>query len=145
MFGFFHELTDGLRQHARRRSWPADQALGRRGEDIAHRYLQRSGVVVVARNYRTPGGSGEIDLVGWDHGTLVFVEVKSRASDEYGSPDRAVGEDKRRHMIRAARHYARHAEAPWERVRFDVVNVIFNTPPLVTHLKDVIRLEKAVS
>ena len=145
MFGFFHELTDGLRHQARRRNWPADQALGRRGEDIAHRYLQRSGMVVVARNYRTPGGSGEIDLVGWDHGTLVFVEVKSRASDEYGSPDRAVGEEKRRHILRAARHYARHAEAPWENIRFDVVNVIFDTPPLVTHLKDVIRLEKAVS
>jgi len=139
MFGFFHELADGLRHHARSRRWPADLALGRRGEDIAHRYLQRAGMVVVGRNYRTPGGNGEIDLVGWDHGTLVFVEVKSRASDEYGSPDRAIGSEKRQHMIRAARHYARHADAPWENTRFDVVTVVFSTPPQVTHSKDVIR------
>jgi len=139
MFAFFHELADGLRHHARSRRWPADLALGRRGEDIAHRHLQRSGIIVVARNYRAPGGSGEIDLVGWDHGTLVFVEVKSRASDEYGSPDRAIGREKRERMIRAARNYARHADAPWENTRFDVVTVVFSTPPMVTHSKDVVR------
>ena len=39
---------------------------GRRGEDIAHRFLQRAGFTVVARNYRTESGAGEIDLIGWD-------------------------------------------------------------------------------
>ena len=144
MFGFFYELADGLRHHVRRRKWPADLALGRRGEDVAHRYLQRAGIVIVARNYRTPGGTGEIDLIGWDHGTLVCVEVKSRATDEYGAPDRAIGQEKRTHMMRAARHYARHAEAPWENIRFDVVSVVFSTPPVVTHYKDVFRPERAI-
>ena len=40
-------------------------------------------------------------------------------------------------LIRAAREYARHAEVPWEKVRFDVVNVVFTTPPSVTHFRDV--------
>jgi putative endonuclease len=144
MFGFFYELADGLRHHARRRKWPADLALGRRGEDIAHRFLQRAGMVIVARNYRTPGGSGEIDLIGWEHGTLVCVEVKSRSTDEYGAPDRAIDIEKRRHLMRAARHYARHAEAPWEAIRFDVVTVVFRTPPAVTHYKDVFRSERTI-
>jgi len=144
MFGFIYELADGLRHHARRRKWPAEHALGRRGEDIAHRYLQRAGMVVVARNYRSAGGAEEIDLVGWDHGTLVFVEVKSRSTEDYGSPDRAIDPIKQQHMIRAARRYARHAEAPWETVRFDVVTVIFGAPPEVTHYKDVFKPARPV-
>jgi len=140
MLGMFYEFADGLRHHARKRRWPANLALGRRGEDIAHRFLQRAGIIVVARNYRLATGAGEIDLVGWDHDTLVFVEVKSRATDEFGAPDRAIGEDKRYRMLRAARDFARHAEVPWDKVRFDVVSVVFSTPPAVTHQRDVLDL-----
>jgi putative endonuclease len=82
-------------------------------------------------------GAGEIDLIGWENGTLVFVEVKSRQTDEYGAPDRAIGPQKQSSLLRAAREYARHAEAPWEKVRFDVVNVVFSTPPAVVHFRDV--------
>src|ERR1051326_6273120 len=88
MMGRLYEFADVLRQHGRKRHLAPDQALGRRGEDIAHRYLQRAGIVIVARNYRMASGAGEIDLVGWENDTLVFVEVKSRQSDEYGAPDR---------------------------------------------------------
>jgi len=139
MLGMLYELADRLRHHARKRRWPATQALGRRGEDIAHRLLQRAGIIIVARNYRLSTGAGEIDLVGWDHDTLVFTEVKSRATDEYGLPDRAIDSDKRARMLRAARDFARHAEVPWDKVRFDVVNVVFSTPPLITHQQDVMR------
>ena len=139
MVSRLYELADALRHRARKRHLPADLALGRRGEDIAHRFLQRAGMVVVARNYRLSNGAGEIDLVGWDHGTLVFIEVKSRQSAEYGPPDRAVGPEKWSHMVRAARDFARHAEVPWEKVRFDIVNVVIGTPPAVTHLRDVRR------
>lgn len=144
MLRFIYQLADGLRHQYRRRRWPADLALGRRAEDIAHRHLQRSGMVIVARNYRTSSGSGEIDLIGWEHGTLVFVEVKSRSTDEFGAPDRAIGDEKRIHMLRAARHYVRHANASWENTRFDVVGVVFGTPPEVTHYKDVFRAAKNV-
>jgi putative endonuclease len=62
---------------------------GRIGEDLAHRYLRRRGYTVIARNYRTRSGSGEIDIVAWNGPTLVFIEVKTRQTDEYGSPDRS--------------------------------------------------------
>jgi len=139
IFCRFCELADALRHRGRKRHMEADHALGRHGEDIAHRFLQRAGIVVVARNYRMSTGAGEIDLAGWDHDTLVFVEVKSRESAEHGPPDRAVGPEKWSHMVRAARDYARHAEVPWEKVRFDIVNVVMSAPPAVTHLRDVRR------
>ena len=139
MFGRLYQFADALRHHARTRSMHADQAAGRRGEDIAHRYLQRAGIIVVARNFRTASGSGEIDLIGWEGDTLVIIEVKSRQTDEYGAPDRAIGPEKQRSLIRAAREFARHAAVPWERVRFVVVNVVFRTPPAVTHFRDVFR------
>lgn len=137
MVRFLYEFADHMRHLGRKRQMTADHALGRRGEDIAHRYLQRAGIIVVARNYRMESGAGEIDLVGWDDDTLVFVEVKSRQTNEYGTPDRAVGREKWSSLTRAARDFARHAEVPWERARFDIVTVVFTRPALVTHLRDV--------
>ena len=73
-----------------------------------------------------------MDLIAWEGQYLVFVEVKSRESAEYGPPERAVGGEKRSHLIRAAREYSRKTETPWDRVRFDVVTVVFARPPLIT-------------
>jgi putative endonuclease len=135
--GRLYEFADLLRHQGRKGSMAPDHALGRRGEDIAHRFLRRSGIVVVARNYRMNSGAGEVDLIGWEGDTLVFVEVKSRQTEAYGAPDRAIGPQKEFSLIRAALEYARHAEVPWSRVRFDVVNVVFTTPPAVTHFRNV--------
>jgi putative endonuclease len=135
-----YEIADVLRHNARARNLHPTQAMGRRGEDIAHRFLQRAGITIVARNYRTASGSGEIDLIGWEGESLVVIEVKSRQTDEYGSPDRAVGTEKKFALVRTAREFARHAEVPWERVRFDIVTVVFGTPPAVTHFRDVFRI-----
>lgn len=140
MLNGLYEFVDRLRQHGQKHHLTADHALGRRGEDVAHRFLQRAGFVIVARNYRMASGGGEVDLVGWEAETLVFVEVKSRQTDEYGAPDRAIGPQKQSSLMRAAREYVRHAEVPWERVRFDVVNVVFTKPPAVTHFRDVLGL-----
>src|ERR1700674_3832276 len=112
---------DWLRDVRRRRLWSADLAAGRRGEDLAHRFLRRQGVVIVARNYRLASGGAEADLIAWEGGLLAIVEVKSRETDAFGPPDRAIGEEKLRHMLRVAREYAARANVPWERVRFDVV------------------------
>ena len=132
-----YEFVDLLRHYGRKRHMTEDHALGRRGEDIAQRFLQRAGIVIVDRNYRMASGGGEVDLIGWEADALVFVEVKSRKTEEYGAPDRAIGPQKQSSLIRAAREYARHAEVPWQKVRFDVVNVVFTTPPAVTHFRDV--------
>jgi len=121
----------------RRRKFEDDH--GRVGEDLAHRYLRRHGCTVVARNYRTPSGSGEIDLVAWERETLVFVEVKTRASAEFGTPDRAVDREKEERLRRAARDYARRAEVEWQKTRFDIVSIVLGRPPRIEWMRDVFR------
>ncbi|MES1261287.1 MAG: YraN family protein [Acidobacteriota bacterium] len=97
--------------------------VGQRGEDLAHRYLRRSGFTVVARNWRPPQGGGELDLVAWERGELVFIEVKSRASGERNSPLRDIDEEKLRALRRAARDYVRRAGAESAAMRFDVISI----------------------
>src|SRR5262249_52778043 len=104
---------------------------GRRAEDLAHRYLRGRGVVIVARNYRPPAGGGEIDLIGWDGDRLAFIEVKSRASEEFGAPEQAVDREKQRTLERAAREYARREGVDWNRVRCDIVSVVFGQQPQI--------------
>jgi len=131
-----YEFADLIRHHGRKQYMTEDHALGRRGEDLAQRFLQRAGMVIVDRNFRMASGGGEVDLIGWEGDILVFVEVKSRKTEEYGAPDRAIGREKRSRLNRAASEYARHAEVSWAKVRFDIVNVVFSAPPKVTHWRD---------
>jgi putative endonuclease len=97
---------------------------GDRGEDRALAHLLHAGLKLVARNYRTPGrGGGEIDLVMREpDGTLVFVEVRKRASGDFGGAAASITAAKRRRIIFAARHFTmRMRELP--PCRFDVVAV----------------------
>jgi putative endonuclease len=137
MLGPLYRLADLARDRGRRRTWDPDLAAGRRGEDIAHRFLQRAGMTVVARNHRIPSGSAEVDLIAWDGDQLVFIEVKTRSSTEFGPPERAVDSEKKHRLVLAAADYARRAEVPLSQVRFDVVSVVLTQPPAVTHYRDV--------
>ncbi|MEI9974953.1 MAG: YraN family protein [Ignavibacteriota bacterium] len=127
MFSLLYRAADALR----RRSFPDNH--GRIGEDLAHRYLRSHGCTVVARNYRPPSGHGEIDLVAWHGGKLVFFEVKTRETVEFGEPERAVDAEKQFHLLRAARDYARRANVDWQTVRFDVVAVILSPRRIEWH------------
>jgi putative endonuclease len=91
---------------------------------------------VVARNYRTLSGSGEIDVIAWDGEKLAFVEVKTRATTEFGAPESAVDAEKRVRVQRAARDYARRAGVPWEKARFDIVSVVLNPAPVIEWFRD---------
>jgi len=124
-------LSDWLRHIRRRKVWSADQATGRRGEDLAHRFLRRHGYTIVARNYRLSAGDAEADLIAWEGDSLAFIEVKSRETGDYGPPERAISEEKRRHLLRVAREYTRKSHVPWEHVRFDVVTVILSGTPQI--------------
>jgi putative endonuclease len=117
-------MTDALR-HRRL----AD--TGRRGEDVAHRYLRGKGYTVVARNWRPPTGPGEIDIIAWDGPTLVFVEVKARTSDDWSAPERNVDAEKTRALQRAAASWLRLC--PAETPRFDVIAI---TGKSVQHFAD---------
>jgi putative endonuclease len=134
-------LLDRLRDKRRRQIWTPDQATGRRGEDLAHRYLQKRGYIIVARNYRLPGGDGEADIIAWDSDELVIVEVKTRESEAFGPPERAIDVDKQRALQRIARQYCRKSNTPESQVRCDAVSVILGTPPRIELFRNLIRLQ----
>ena len=139
MFSLLYRLADRVRHHARRRRIDPDFAAGRRGEDLAHRFLRREGFIIVARNYRPRAGAGEIDLIGWEKDQLAFIEVKTRATDEFGTPDSAVDPEKQAYLVRAARDYARRAGVDWGAMRFDIVGILLTKPPKIDLLRDAFR------
>lgn len=95
------------------------------------RFLQKQKYTIIERNYRPRNGKQEVDLIGWDGETLVFIEVKTRSSDETGAPERAVTPDKQRHLIRAAEHFTRRTKFDPEAIRFDVVAILDGNPPRI--------------
>jgi putative endonuclease len=125
--------------------------LGRRGEELAIEHLERAGYRIVAANFSVPIGrntrdvmvNAEIDVVAYDGPTLCFIEVKTRASDEFAPPQVNVDLRKRRQIGRAARGYRRMfglVDAPY---RYDVVTVIspssakqIDTEPRIELLKN---------
>ena len=138
MFGFVNfAARNGLAAAApagRPQAAPAESPSGKklrarstgiRGETYAYWYLRRHGYVFLARNYTAPGLKGEIDLVGYDGPDLVFVEVKTRGSDDAGAalPEDAVTSEKRRVLSRMAWRFLndwRLRATPW---RFDVLAI----------------------
>ena len=96
-------------------------SLGKIGEDLACRELERRGYAIVARRYRRRGG--ELDIVARDGATIVFVEVKTRDGRWFGGAAEAVTGLKRRRIVQLALEYLmRHrlSECP---CRFDVVSI----------------------
>jgi putative endonuclease len=110
-------------------------ALGRRGEQLAVEHLERAGYRIVAANFSLPIGrntrgaivNAEIDLVAYDGPTLCFIEVKSRASDEFAPPQVNVDLRKRRQIARAARAYRRMLGLTGSSYRYDVVTAVLPT------------------
>ena len=105
---------------------PPEQPLhlqtGRRGEEEAYFYLRRMGYVVVARNYRSHGRRGEIDLVGWDGDVLCFIEVKTRTTREVKPAEAAVDPTKQAELRGMAGEYLRHV-AENVHHRFDILSI----------------------
>lgn len=130
------KLSDRARQVREAKVLTPDAALGRRGEDLAHRYLRSKGLTILSRNYRPGGGDAEVDIVARDGETTVFIEVKTRSSAEYGTPDRAIGTEKQKNIVRAARAFATRAGIEWEQVRFDTISIVLTKSPSIVHQQD---------
>ncbi len=93
---------------------------GKEGEDRAAAFLEGKGLRILERNYRNR--RGEIDLIGFHEGYLVFVEVKYRRNAEAGLPEEAVGLQKQRQICRVADHYrAVHGIGDDRPIRYDVI------------------------
>jgi putative endonuclease len=120
-----------------------NRRLGRRGEELAARYLRRHGHKVLYRNFRAKHG-GEVDIVCRDKScnTLVFIEVKTRRSTQFGAPAEAVTRDKQHLIARGALAWLGMLDHPDEVLyRFDIVEVLFEGEvPRINHIKDAFPL-----
>lgn len=96
---------------------------GRRGETLAYWFLRRQGYIMVARNLRPRQGAAELDLVGWDGPVLAFIEVKTRSSEQFGTPEFAVSPDQRRRIAHSAQVYLRRLSQKAVNYRYDIVSV----------------------
>jgi len=113
--------------------------LGKEGERVAERYLQKKGYTLVERNYRCP--AGELDLIVLDRRVVVFVEVKTRTGHGFGSPLEAVEFRKQRKMIRAAQFFLAEKRLQQRDARFDVVGVSWpGRDPVVEHIENAFEL-----
>lgn len=122
-----------------RRLFPS-ATLGQRGEAVAAKHLRRLGYKIVARGNR--GALGEIDLVAVDGRTVVFVEVKTRASQDAGHPADAVDHDKQRRLTRLAVGYLRRHNLLEYPARFDVIAITWPVgrgKPTIEHIRNAFK------
>ena len=99
-----------------------NKSLGAKGESAAAKYLEAKGYNIVDRNWKCK--MGEIDIVAMDNGTIVFVEVKTRANLEKGLPEDSVGPKKRKKYECLAAMYLQDHDYVDMPVRFDVVGIL---------------------
>lgn len=103
-------------------------SLGKIGEELAVAHLKKMKYKILERNYKCP--LGEMDLVARDKNTLVFIEVKTRKTKDFGGPAAAVDLRKQRQLSKVALHYLNQKKLNNIPARFDVVAIelIGSTP-----------------
>lgn len=112
-----------------------NQDLGRKGEDLAVRFLEERGFKILLRNVQLR--FGEIDILAEDRGDLVIVEVKTRRSLECGEPAEAVDYEKKRKLWQLAQLLSQ--QNPTKNIRIDVVAIKIGKKPQIEHIKNAIE------
>jgi len=96
--------------------------LGKKGEEIAHRFLKRKGYRIIERNYVCK--MGEVDIIAREKDTFIFIEVKTRRSTAFGPPQMAVDQRKQKQLSRAALYFLKAKRLEGVKARFDVVAIL---------------------
>ncbi|NLW90132.1 MAG: YraN family protein [Syntrophomonadaceae bacterium] len=108
--------------------------LGRQGEEMAARYLKKQGYQILERNYHTR--YGELDIICIKRNELVFVEVKTRRSIQYGTPEEAITPRKMDHLRKAAFIYIEASHPNFRELRFDVITIMMvDASEQINHIK----------
>ena len=109
-------------------------SLGRWGEDLALDFLKGRGMKILERNYRCP--AGEIDIIARSGRHIIFVEVKTRRSELFGSPQEAVNQRKQQQISRVAQWYLEQKPVNLQ-PRFDVLAIrTGGDEPVLEHIPD---------
>ncbi len=106
---------------------------GQLGESMAQHHLQQQGYTILQKNYRYK--RAEIDIIAQKEELLVFIEVKTRATDIFGYPEEAVNARKEKLLVNAAEEFI--LALGWEHdIRFDIISVTLTSPPVIHHIED---------
>lgn len=100
----------------------ANKYLGELGEEIACKYIQSKGMLLLQKNFSCK--AGEIDIIAKDKENIVFIEVKTRTSDKYGKPSEAVSIAKQRKIVKTALWYMSQKHLFDYMSRFDVIELL---------------------
>lgn len=113
------------------------RAKGKVGEDIATTFLKKLGYKILERNFQF--GHGEIDIIVQDDNEIVFVEVKTRKSLEYGDPEFAITKNKISQIKRVATAYLVQKNITEQTCRIDAITILIQNErePLLNHYKNV--------
>ena len=135
-------LTDRLKSWLQRPETPEHLRRGALGERAAKKHLQKLGLKFLTANFRSE--RGEVDLIFRDDDCLVFVEVKSRSSEDWTRPAAAVDARKKRLLSQTALDYLRRLKNPEVKIRFDIVEVLLADGQVreVRHLPNTFSLSK---
>ena len=133
-------VWERIRAWRKRQELPRHLRRGELGEQAARTHLRRLGLKLLVANFRSR--RGEIDLVFRDEDCLVFVEVKTRSSEDWTRPAAAVNARKRRLLSQTALDYLRRLRNPPVKIRFDIVEVLLQAGEVseVRHLPNTFGL-----
>lgn len=113
------------------------QIEGKSGEMEATKYLKKNGYEIICNNFRCQ--QGEIDIIAKDKNEIVFIEVKTRSSKNYGEPREAVDKNKKKHIMDTAKYYLYKEHKENSYVRIDVIEVYIKKDKIIlNHIKQAI-------
>jgi putative endonuclease len=116
-----------------------NKKTGKTGEDIAAAFLKKKRYKIIERNYKCV--FGEVDIVARDMNDIVFIEVKSRKSKDFGEPEDAVTLNKQRKISKVALNYLKDRHLDDRDARFDVIAIKLSTEgSIVKHIKNAFEL-----
>ncbi len=110
--------------------------IGKAGEDLACRYIEELGYKVINRNWHFSKNS-EIDIIAKDKNTLVFIEVKTRTSQNFGHPLEAITKNKLEKIFTAVLAYINQCKIDYKSYRIDAISIIGLSSPKIEHIKNI--------
>lgn len=114
-----------------------NQKIGLLGENLATKYLQKSGYTVIDRNFRCR--QGEIDIIAKYKQEIIFIEVKTRTTLNYGNPAEAVTKVKQKHIEKAAKYYIYKNNLYNFFIRIDIIEIYIKKDKyIINHIKQVL-------
>ena len=116
-----------------------NQTLGKWGEELAVDYMVEHGFEIVATYYRLR--CGEVDIIATQGETIVFCEVKTRSSLNFGTPGSAVNYEKRNHIMRVAQCFLNAGNREHLYPRFDVIEIFDFDKITINHMTNAYQLE----